>query len=164
MVRKAAKVLRRISQTDHSETNCGFSLIEMLCVLAIISMAAALVLPALKEGVAEMPSLALAAGEILKSDRNTALLTGKIVRTIVDSSARFVRSGAGGRTLSIPTDVEMQTLLADQCGATSARREIQFFPDGLSCGGVIRLVKSGQRYEIRVNWLTGTVDVGSSHD
>jgi general secretion pathway protein H len=136
----------------------------MVCVLAIISMAAALVGPALRQHVAEMPSLALTAVEILKSDRNAALLTGKIVRTTVDSSARLVRSGAGGRSVSIPTDVEMQTLLADQCGGRSEGRGIEFFPDGLSCGGVIRLVKSGQRYEIRVNWLTGAVDVDSSHD
>ena len=157
-------MLLRISQTDHLRTDHGFSLIEMVCVLAIISMGAALVAPALRQHVAEMPSLALRAAEILKSDRNAALLTGKIVRTTVDSSARMVRSGIGGRSVSIPTDVEMQTVLAHRCGGRTDGRGIEFFPDGLSCGGVIRLVKSGQRYEIKVNWLTGAVDVDFSQD
>jgi general secretion pathway protein H len=29
----------------------------------------------------------------------------------------------------------------------------------MSCGGVVRLTRLGAGYEVRVNWLTGGVDV-----
>jgi general secretion pathway protein H len=36
---------------------------------------------------------------------------------------------------------------------------VRFFPDGLSCGGAIALSRADLRLEVRVNWLTGRVDV-----
>jgi len=32
-------------------------------------------------------------------------------------------------------------------------------PSGMSCGGVITLSRLGMIYQIRVNWLTGGVDI-----
>ena len=34
-----------------------------------------------------------------------------------------------------------------------------FFSTGMSCGGVITLSRLGSGYEVRVNWLTGGVEI-----
>ena len=36
---------------------------------------------------------------------------------------------------------------------------IVFFASGMSCGGVIALTRLGAGYQIRVNWLTGGVEI-----
>jgi general secretion pathway protein H len=36
---------------------------------------------------------------------------------------------------------------------------IVFFASGMSCGGVIALTRLGVGYQIRVNWLTGGVEI-----
>ncbi len=41
----------------------------------------------------------------------------------------------------------------------SAGRSIDFFPSGMSCGGTIALARPGMGYEVRVNWLTGGVEI-----
>ena len=36
---------------------------------------------------------------------------------------------------------------------------IRFFASGMSCGGTIALTRLGVGYEVRVNWLTGGVEI-----
>jgi general secretion pathway protein H len=50
-------------------------------------------------------------------------------------------------------------MLASRCADRNAGRSIDFFPSGMSCGGVLALARPGMGYEIRVNWLTGGVDI-----
>jgi general secretion pathway protein H len=50
-------------------------------------------------------------------------------------------------------------MLASRCYDRPAGATIDFFPSGMSCGGVLAVSRPGVGYEIRVNWLTGGVDV-----
>ena len=77
----------------------------------------------------------------------------------VDAPARSVRSGATGRLIRVPADVKFDALLTARCNRRAAGFTIQFFASGMSCGGVIALTREGRGYEIRVNWLTGGVEV-----
>jgi general secretion pathway protein H len=38
---------------------------------------------------------------------------------------------------------------------------ISFFASGMSCGGTIALTRLDAGYEIRVNWLTGRIEIVS---
>ena len=58
-------------------------------------------------------------------------------------------------------DVTVDVLLAEHCDESHLRSAIQFFPSGMSCGGVIALARLGIGYEIRVNWLTGGIEIVS---
>ena len=139
----------------------GFALIEILCVLAIIGMLAAIILPAIPRSTtrAKLESYAVATAALLKSDRSAALRRQIQVATQVDAASRSIRSGAIGRVIRLPNDVALDAILASRCADRIAGRSIDFFPSGMSCGGVIALSRPGMGVEVRVNWLTGGVDI-----
>ena len=72
-----------------------------------------------------------------------------------------LRSGATGRTVRVPDDVRFDALLAARCNQRAAGPTIRFFASGMSCGGAIALTRLGVGYQVRVNWLTGGVEVVS---
>ena len=129
--------------------------------LAIIGLLAAIILPALPRATtrAKLESYAVETAALLKADRNTALRRQIQVKTTIDAEARSIRSGVTGRIVRLPKDVTLEAMLASRCGDRIAGRSIDFFPSGMSCGGAIALARPGMGYEIRVNWLTGGVDI-----
>jgi general secretion pathway protein H len=139
----------------------GFTLLEVVCVLAIFATIAAVVIPALPRGTsrARLESYAIATAAVLKVDRDAAIRQGTQVATRVDAASRLISSGATDRIVKIPDDVAVDALLAAQCRHEPARSTIRFFASGMSCGGAIALTRLGFGYEVRVNWLTGRVDI-----
>jgi general secretion pathway protein H len=139
----------------------GFALIEILCVLAIIGMLAAIILPAIPRATsrAKLESYAVQTAALLKVDRNTALRRQIQVTTQIDAASRSIRSGVTGRVIRFPSDVSLDAILASRCADRAVGRSIEFFPSGMSCGGTIALARPGMGYEVRVNWLTGGVDI-----
>ena len=139
----------------------GFTLLEVVCVVAIISLVAAIILPAIPRGTprARIEAYALETASLLKADRIAAMRRGSEVATEVDAGSRSVRSGAYGRTVRVPDDVAFDATLAARCGERRAGTTISFFASGMSCGGTIALTRQGVGYQIRVNWLTGGVDI-----
>jgi general secretion pathway protein H len=95
----------------------------------------------------------------LKADRSAALRRQIQVTTQIDAAARLIRSGVTGRTIRLPGDISVAAILASRCADRNAGRSIDFFPSGMSCGGTIALTRPGMGYEVRVNWLTGGVDI-----
>ncbi len=139
----------------------GFALIEMLCVLAIIGLLAAIILPAIPRATsrAKLESYAMETAALLKADRTAALRRQIQVTTQVDAETRSIRSGVTGRVIRFPADVAIDAYLAARCADRNAGRSIDFFPSGMSCGGTIALARPGMGYEVRVNWLTGGVEI-----
>ncbi len=146
---------------DHGGGERGFTLVEVVCVIAIMALIAAMAIPMLPRGTSRsrLESYAIAAAALLKADRNAAIRRRTEIATQVDAASRFVRSAATGRTVQIPSDVAFDTLLAARCDQRAAGSAIHFFSSGMSCGGVIALTRAGSGYEVRVNWLTGGVDI-----
>jgi general secretion pathway protein H len=139
----------------------GFALIEILCVLAIIGMLAAIILPAIPRATsrARLEGYAVETAALLEADRNAALRRRIQVTTQVDAEARLIRSGVTGRAIHLPNDVSVDAMLTSRCADRAVGRSIDFFPSGMSCGGVIALARPGMGYEVRVNWLTGGVEI-----
>jgi general secretion pathway protein H len=149
------------ARAENGRGERGFALIEILCVLAIIGLLAAIILPAIPRSTtrAKLESYAVATAALLKSDRSAALRRQIQVATQVDAGSRSIRSGASGRVIRLPDDVALNAILASRCADRIAGRSIDFFPSGMSCGGVIALSRPGMGVEVRVNWLTGGVDI-----
>jgi len=139
----------------------GFTLIEIVCVIAILAIGAALIMPQLPRGTsrARLESYAIATAALLKADRNAAIRAGVSVATEIDAPARLIRSGANERVVRVPDDVSMDALLAGRCRHDRAGRTIRFFASGMSCGGVIALTRQNVSYQVRVNWMTGGIEV-----
>lgn len=139
----------------------GFTLIEIVCVIALIAILAAIVMPSIPRGTsrARLESFAIDAAALLKADRNAAVRRRTPVTTEVNAMLRSLRSGATGRVVRVPDDVTFDAALATRCNQRPAGPTIRFFASGMSCGGVIALTRLGVGYEIRVNWLTGGIEV-----
>ena len=139
----------------------GFTLLEMVCALAIVGLLAAVLLPAIPRQTSRtrLEAYAIETAALLKADRNAAIRRRLDVTTQVDAPSRSLRSGASGQTVHVPEDVRFETLLPRNCDNRPVVASISFFASGMSCGGVIVLAKLDAGYEIRVNWLTGRIEV-----
>ncbi len=129
------------------EEEAGFTLIEVVCALAIIALLAALVLPAIPRATsqARLAGYAVEVAALLKSDRNAAIRGHLAVATTLDADRRTVRSGAGDHVVEIPADVTFAALLAQRCSNRRTGSTIEFFPSGASCGGAIALSRQWSR-------------------
>jgi general secretion pathway protein H len=141
----------------------GFTLLEMVCVLAIIALLAAVLLPVIPRNTsrARLEAYALQTATLLKADRNAAMRRGADVATLVDAGTRTVRSGATPEVVRIPEDVRFDALLPQTCNRRATQSSISFFANGMSCGGTIALTRFDAGFEIRVNWLTGRIELVS---
>ena len=136
-------------------------MLEVVCVVALVAILAAIVVPALPRGTsrARLESFAVEAAAMLKADRDSAIRNRVQVATEIDAPLRVVRSGATGRVIRLPADVRFEAILAARCNNRPAGPTIRFFASGMSCGGTIALTRLGVGYQVRVNWLTGGVEV-----
>lgn len=139
----------------------GFTLLETVCVLAIIAILAAIALPAIPRGTSRpvLEAYVMQTAALLKADRNAAIRTGATVETELSAQAKTIRSGANGHVLQLPQDVSFNAVLAQQCGGRASGTAIAFLPSGMSCGGTIFLSRPGAGFEVRITWLTGGVEI-----
>jgi general secretion pathway protein H len=139
----------------------GFTLLEIVCALAIIALLAAVLLPFIPHETSRsrLQAYALQAATLLKADRNAAIRDRTNVATVVDAQARAIRSGASRAVIRIPDDVRFDALLPQTCRQRTALSTINFFANGTSCGGTIALTRFDAGSEIRVNWLTGRIEI-----
>ena len=160
MERKVEQAPDRTSPAGSAD-EAGFTLIEIVAVVAIVAILAAIVIPALPRGTsrARLESYAIEAAALLKFDRDAAIRNRVAIATEIDAPLRVMRSGATGRTVRVPADVRFDALLASRCNNRAAGPTIRFFASGMSCGGAIALTRLGVGYQVRVNWLTGAVEV-----
>jgi general secretion pathway protein H len=148
-------------RVDGVPGEAAFTLLEVVCIVAILAILAAILLPAIPRGTsrARLESYAIETATLLKADRNAAMRRRVQIATQIDAITKTVRSGASGRIVRVPNDVGFDAVLAARCNQRPAGPTIRFFATGMSCGGVIALTRLGAGYEIRVNWLTGGIEV-----
>ena len=139
----------------------GFTLIEMVCVLAVVALLAAILLPRASRQTSQprLEAYAIEAAAIFKADRTAAMMAGQQVATAVDATSRSIRSGATARALRVADDVVVTALLPQRCNDRPALSTVSFFANGMSCGGSVTLSHGDHSYEIRVNWLTGGIEI-----
>ncbi|MFC7739020.1 GspH/FimT family pseudopilin [Roseomonas sp. GCM10028921] len=142
----------------------GFTLIEMLVVVAVIGLAIALVVG---RGPARSPSLEAreAATEValaLRQARGLAIATNRRMTFVLDVGRRAYRVG-DGPVHPLPPALDLAVITAaGEAGEGRTASAITFSADGSSSGGRIRLAAGSIRRVVAVDWLTGRVTVADA--
>jgi general secretion pathway protein H len=133
----------------------GFTLLEMLVVLAVLALVSAITIPALtKRQMSETERTADIIQSALIAAREKSIAANREVRVDFDLSTRTLSTD--GATQKLSDDVQIRITSEATRVAQSAR--IRFFPDGGSSGG--RIVVD-DAIAIDVNWVTATVSQGA---
>ena len=139
--------------------DAGFSLLELLIVLVLLSLSSLLILPsidkALREYELRLSVLGLAA--TARGLRSRAIASGASQRLSVDPAEN--RYGSAGAATVLPSQTRI-TGIAGGEPIGGGERQYLFFPNGSILGGEIELAgATGSAYVIRLEPLSGRVVV-----
>ncbi|NHI02080.1 GspH/FimT family pseudopilin [Oceanimonas sp. MB9] len=137
----------------------GFTLLELLVVLTIATLALAVALPrfaALLPG-AELKSYSRQTAALLRLARSQALATGDTVTLTLSAEQRHTRLSGQATVYDWPDGVKLSLFDTETTLASQVHAELAFYPDGASSGGTLQLTGAGRQYRIHVDWLSGRV-------
>jgi general secretion pathway protein H len=142
----------------------GFTLLEMVVVLAVLGLALVLVIgyrPPWSGGYSLDATGAELAAQ-LRLARSEAIASNRPVALALDLSGHRYRAGAAAaRTLPPAISLQLVTTAGERQTATTG--DIRFNPDGSSTGGRIVLIEGKRRLAVGVDWLTGRVSIADVH-
>jgi general secretion pathway protein H len=143
----------------------GFTLFEVLVVLAIIGLVTAVVAPVLFRGLAgtEARTVAYEIAAALRQARSEAAAQNVDVAVVFDLSGHAF-AVERSRPRAVPEGVAIELYAASVEQLDAATGGIRFFPDGSATGGQVTIGEGETRYNVDVDWLTGRVSVGEAGD
>jgi general secretion pathway protein H len=139
----------------------GFTLLELLVVLAIIAGVATLALPSFQRTAPGLETRAVA--QTLAADlrrlRSEAVARGQETRLIVEHEAqRYIAIPVPGAR-QLPADLDLAYVAPLSGTSAPLRQQLRFRPDGSSTGGSVDIGRAGRTWRIDVDWLTGRVSL-----
>ncbi|WP_299203954.1 prepilin-type N-terminal cleavage/methylation domain-containing protein [uncultured Amphritea sp.] len=144
----------------HSQQQTGFTLLELLVVMAIAGMLLALVVPRFGSAFsgAQFQKQVHDLTTTLNQARNTASATGQLVRLELSTTDRSLVNATGEILFSWPEDSELMFVNSDHQPLETGY--LLFIPDAGSNGAILQLTRQDKKTEFSINWLTG----GVSHE
>lgn len=138
----------------------GFTLIEILVVIVILGLVAALVAMhgPQRNATLDLRAAAQEVAQTLRLARARAIAGNRVVGVAFDPATHMMRL-EGTTPRPLPPDLGIAVTAAP--GNTLGQRmaAIRFAPDGSSSGGSVELGTGGRRARIGVDWLTGRVSL-----
>lgn len=138
---------------NHAFGGDGFTLLELLLVIALIAVALGIVSVAVGQGLQAAKERQVLTGMVsaLRETRTRAVISGAPTLLQFDLTSRTFKV-AGRPAQGWPADVAIRLTTAESLGASVA-----FFPDGSSSGGNLLVERAGRHWRIDIGWLTGSV-------
>jgi general secretion pathway protein H len=139
----------------------GVTLFELLIVLTLMALIAAMALPMFSGGVSgtDLKTAArdVAAGLRLARGRAIAQRSESLLE--LNLEARTFRVLPDERSHRLPEKIDLKLYTAQRDLLNEKVGAIRFFPDGGSNGGRITLAAGERKYDVDVDWLTGRVAI-----
>lgn len=141
----------------------GFTLIEILVVLAILGLMAGLIVSRgpMRSQRLETDAAARSVAGALRLARAQAIAQNRPVEVSVDALGHMFRIGAAVPQ-KLPPSLAISVTAVTGLTAGGRIGAISFAPDGSSSGGRIELAESGRVVRVGVDWLTGRVSVADA--
>ncbi|HUN46510.1 MAG TPA: GspH/FimT family pseudopilin [Stellaceae bacterium] len=142
----------------------GFTLIELVVVLAILALATALVTPLLSRGRdrAEFDATVREVAAALRETRSLAMTRDRSEALLVDVAHGVLRWGGRPADHRVPRSIRLALLTTAGERLDEESGDIRFFPDGSSTGGHVTLMQGERRRDVFVDWLSGRISVGDA--
>ena len=156
-----ATITRCVRAQCRCTSAVGVTLLELLIVLSIMAIVAAMVVPMLGNGVSgsELKSAARQVAAALRSARSDALVTRQETRVVLNLEQRTFQIDGDPRQHALPRQVELKLFTAQRDIVDDKVGAIRFYPDGGSNGGRVTIAAGERKYEVDVDWLTGRVAI-----
>ena len=147
-----------ISRTDGE---AGFTLVEMLAVLVILSLAAVAVIQGGRSSIesANVRAFLIEAEAMMREARTAAIEQMAVQDVVLDPEGRKLAYPSAGKVLPVPQGVSLDGKLARVPGTGESGYVVRFYPTGSSTGATLPFRYRNQLYELRVIWLTGQANV-----
>jgi len=139
----------------------GFTLLELVVVLALATLLIALVPPLISSAIpgVELKSSARLVASGLRLAREEAIRTGREVAFTLNLEDRSYQVEGPFRFISLPKGLDLKLIAAESEMQNDQLGSIRFFADGGSTGGRVILARNGSGWQVGTQWLTGRVEI-----
>ncbi|MGI9409906.1 MAG: GspH/FimT family protein [Hyphomicrobiaceae bacterium] len=155
--------VRQVRRTDGRCAEAGYTLLEMLIVVAVLAvvMSSVRLLPQSRAGSVDVAAATQLIASSLRQARNTSIRRRAIQHVYFDVNRRTVWTDSGRNRLALDRRIRMAISSARSQMRSDSVAQVRFYPNGSSSGGKVVLEgRSGAR-EIRINWHTGRISTSS---
>ena len=135
-------------------------LLDVVLALAVLSLAALVLMPRPRAGLTdvELRAEATRVAAQFREGRAAAIRNRAPADIFIDPRTGQV-AASDGQPLRLREGVALDWTTSSLCPTVSGLRALRFLPDGRSCGGVLTLSANGRSVQLRVDWLTGRVEM-----
>jgi general secretion pathway protein H len=155
---------RQAPHAVRPDLDSGFTLVEMLVVLAIMAIVAGSASSSFRNPRADEQIRPLAARLVaeLRAARTLAISSNRDIAFAFDAATRSYKIDGIVTTAAVSPSINVTLLTAKEFVRDRSEAKIVFFADGSSTGGRLTLTQGNQSIPVLVPWLTGFAQIEAS--
>ena len=130
----------------------GYTLLELLVVIAIVSLITALAAPAAVRAIASAT---------INADARRLAGDLRQLQQIAEERQETITISNAASGIKIEPDAGLE-LPAENVVLADATHRLVYFADGTTSGGTLRVSEEGRSIDLDVAWLTGSIAIGEA--